>query len=47
MDKTKLKSNVGCSLQSLQTFMQQQDDEVEKKATSSWWDKREQENIGG
>jgi ATP-dependent protease Clp ATPase subunit len=30
-------------------LMQQQlDDEVEiEKATSSWWDKQEQENIGG
>jgi ATP-dependent Clp protease ATP-binding subunit ClpX len=28
-------------------LMQQPDDEVEKKATSSWWDKQEQENIGG
>jgi hypothetical protein len=40
--KIKLKSNVGCSLQSLQAFDAQQLDEIEK-VTSSWWDKQEQE----
>jgi hypothetical protein len=42
--KIKLKSNVGCSLQSLQAFdAATNDDEVDLKKTSSWWGKQDTE----